>query len=73
MSLQALVAYRGNFYSVPPELAAATVTVSRPVGGQMLDIATQTGIVIARHRLAADGAGVWLVIMVMSPPSTPQP
>ena len=58
VSRQALVAYRGNFYSVPPELAAATVTVSRPVGGQMLDIATQTGIVIARHRLAADGAGV---------------
>ena len=29
VSRQALDAYRGNFYSVPPELAAATVTASR--------------------------------------------
>ena len=33
-SRQALVAYRGNRYSVPPELAMARVTVSRPVGGE---------------------------------------
>ena len=57
-SRQALVPYRGNRYSVPPELAAATVTVSRPLGGEHLDIATTTGIVVARHRLPADGAGV---------------
>jgi hypothetical protein len=53
-----LVSYRGNRYSVPPELAAAEVTVSHPVGGQLCDIATTSGIVIARHRLAADGLGV---------------
>ena len=58
VSRQALVGYRGNRYSVPPELASATVTVSRPVGGEHFDIATQTGTVIARHRLAADGAGI---------------
>jgi hypothetical protein len=52
-----LVGYRGNWYSVPPELAAATVTVSRLIGAQFLDIATSTGIVVARHRLAPDGAG----------------
>jgi hypothetical protein len=57
-SRQALVGYRGNFYSVPPELAAATVTVSRLVGAPFCDIATSTGIVVARHRLAPDGAGV---------------
>jgi len=57
VSRQALVAYRGNQYSVPPELAGATVTVSRPVGGGLCDIATSTGIVVARHRLAPDGAG----------------
>lgn len=57
-SRQALVAYRGNRYSVPPELAAAQVVVSHPVGGQFVDIATSSGIVIARHRLAADGLGV---------------
>jgi transposase len=57
-SRQALVSYRGNRYSVPPELAGATVITSRLVGGEFLDIATTTGIVIARHRLAPDGAGV---------------
>ena len=35
-SRQALVAYRGNQYSVPPELASATVTVTRSVGGPVL-------------------------------------
>ena len=54
-SRQALVGYRGNFY---PELAAATVTVSRLVGAPFCDIATSTGMVLARHRLAPDGAGV---------------
>jgi transposase len=56
-SRQALVAYRGNRYSVPPELAAAQVAVTRPVGGQFIDIATTAGIVIARHKLLADGLG----------------
>ena len=58
VSRQALVAYRGNRYSVPPELAATTVTVTRPVGGEYLDITTASGIVIARHHLATDGTGV---------------
>jgi hypothetical protein len=31
--------------------------VSQPVGAAHLDIATSTGIVIARHRLAGDGTG----------------
>ncbi len=57
-SRQALVSYRGNRYSVPPELAAAAVVVSHPVGGEFLDIATTSGIVIARHRMATDGLGV---------------
>lgn len=56
-SRQALVSYRGNRYSVPPELAAAQVVVSHPVGGQFVDITTTGGIVIARHRMAADGLG----------------
>ncbi len=57
-SRQALVSYRGNRYSVPPELATAQVVVSHPVGGQFCDIATTSGIVIARHQMAADGLGV---------------
>ncbi len=56
-SRQALVAYRGNRYSVPPELAMAKVMVTRPVGGAFIDIATSGGIVIARHKLLADGLG----------------
>ena len=56
-SRQALVAYRGNRYSVPPGLAAAQVVVTRPVGGAFIDIATTAGIVIARHKLLADGLG----------------
>jgi hypothetical protein len=32
--------------------------VSHPVGAEFCDIATTSGIVIARHRLAADGLGV---------------
>ena len=57
-SRQALVSYRGNQYSVPPELASATVTVTQILGAPVLDIATPTGIVVARHRLEPDGAGV---------------
>lgn len=58
VSAQALVAWRGNFYSVPPELARAQVVVSQRLGEQHIDIATTSGIVIARHQLAPDGAGV---------------
>jgi len=67
VSAQALVAYRGNFYSVPPELAAALVTVSVRLGALDLAIATAGGhvpgrspvpVVVARHAIAPDGAGV---------------
>lgn len=64
VSAQALVAWRGNFYSVPPELARAAVTVSQRLGAQHIDIATSSSgsgpnaVVIARHELAPDGAGV---------------
>lgn len=61
-SAQALVAYAGNFYSVAPELARATVTVRVRLGAGHLDITTAgehtTPVVLARHRLAPAGAGV---------------
>lgn len=57
-SAQALVAWRGNFYSVPPELARAAVTVSQRLGDPHIQIATTSGIVIARHRVEPDGAAV---------------
>lgn len=58
VSRQALVAYRGNRYSVPPELAAAQVQVTRRLGDEVIDIVTASQITVARHRLAPDGAGV---------------
>jgi len=66
VSAQALVAFRGNRYSVPPELTAARVVVTVRLGRNTVDIATtpgpatgaRGGIVLARHRLAPAGAGV---------------
>lgn len=55
---QALIDWRGNRYSVPPELAAARVTVHWRLGAETIDIATASGIVVARHRLAEPGLGV---------------
>lgn len=57
VSRQALVAWRGNQYSVPPEVAMSEVTVSERLGDGHIDIATDSGIVIARHRLATPGSG----------------
>jgi len=74
VSAQALVAYRGNFYSVAPELARGSVTVRVRLGAGHLDICTAAAgsgsggggrgagsaaaVVLARHRLAPPGAGV---------------
>jgi hypothetical protein len=60
VSAQALVSFRGNRYSVPPELAHAAVVVTRRLNSAHIDIATTGGIVVARHGLAADGAGVMI-------------
>ena len=58
VSAQALVSWRGNQYSVAPQLAHSTVVVSQRLGDPYIDIATPTGVVVARHTLAAAGAGV---------------
>lgn len=65
VSAQALISYAGNRYSVPPHLHGATVTVAVRLGAIHLDIVTLPApdrggsipTVIARHRLAAAGAG----------------
>ncbi|KDE97224.1 transcriptional regulator [Mycolicibacterium aromaticivorans JS19b1 = JCM 16368] len=57
VSRQALISYRGNRYSVPPELASASVTVTQVLGTDVIDVVTTSGITIARHRLAPDGTG----------------
>jgi transposase len=69
VSAQALVSFRGNRYSVPPNLHGAPVTVTIRLDGTHLDIATTPGTsgsgkggplptVIARHLIAPTGAGV---------------
>ena len=58
VSAQALVSWRGNRYSVAPQLAGSTVNVSQRLGQAHIDIATPTGVVVARHALAPSGAGV---------------
>ncbi len=58
VSAQALVAFRGNFYSIGPGHAGATVAVRHRLGEATLDILTAGGVGLARHRREPDGAGV---------------
>jgi hypothetical protein len=58
VTAQALVAFRGNTYSVPPGLAGATVSVSHRLAATVIDITTANGTVLARHRRELDGAGM---------------
>ena len=57
VSAQALVAFRGNHYSVGPGLRGATVSVSHRLGAATLDVLTTGGVVLARHHREPDGAG----------------
>jgi hypothetical protein len=54
---QALVHYRGNRYSLPPELAGTTVTVTHRAGGTTLAVVTGNGVTVAVHYRRADGTG----------------
>jgi len=56
-SAQALIAWRGNHYSVTPQLARSSVSVSQRLGEPFIDITTPSGVVIARHSTAPDGVG----------------
>lgn len=58
-SAQALVSFRGNQYSVAPELARTPVVVRHRLDQPVLEIAAadRPEIVLARHRLATPGAG----------------
>jgi hypothetical protein len=61
VSAQALVAFRGNQYSVPPGMPGRELIVSARLGSGLLEVATAgsggAGVVLARHRRAPDGAG----------------
>ncbi|WP_248240059.1 Mu transposase domain-containing protein [Microbacterium kunmingense] len=79
---QALIDWRGNRYSVPPELAAAKVTVQQRLGAPTIDIVTAAGSVVARHQVAEPGLGVTIrdtghvtaldaIAMASAPPGRP--
>jgi transposase len=53
----AAVAFRGNSYSVLPGLAGAQVQCRHRLGTGTLEICSAAGGLLARHRLAPDGAG----------------
>ncbi|MEA9985973.1 Mu transposase domain-containing protein [Subtercola sp. RTI3] len=59
---QALIDWRGNRYSVPPELAATKVIVHQRLGVNTIDIATVSGVVLARHQTAEPGLGLGVTI-----------
>jgi hypothetical protein len=54
---QALVAFRGNSYSVPPGHTTARVLVRHRLGAVTLDVVTASGVTLARHRREPDGLG----------------
>jgi hypothetical protein len=58
VTAQALVSFRGNRYSTPPELAHSAVRVVWRLDAATIDIATVSGIIVARHALAPAGAGL---------------
>lgn len=57
VSAQALVSFRGNTYSVPPGMAGRELIVSAQLGQVHLEVATEAGVVLARHHRGVDGAG----------------
>jgi hypothetical protein len=57
VSAQALVALGGNTYSVPPGMTGRELIVRSPLGSPHLEVATEAGVVLARHHRAPDGAG----------------
>jgi hypothetical protein len=58
VSAQALVAFRGNFYSVPPGHAGQIMQVHHRLGATTLDVLSPAGVTLARHARQPDGAGV---------------
>jgi transposase len=57
ISNQARISFRGNIYSVPPGHTGQHVLVRHRLGDVTLEVVTDTGVVLARHRRAPDGAG----------------
>ena len=56
-SPEALVAVRGNRYSVPPGLTGTMVVLGQRLGSERLEVRVGERL-LATHRLAHDGAGI---------------
>ena len=57
VTAQALVAWHGNSYSVPPGHGGQQVTVRHQLGAGTINVVTGAGTVLARHRREPDHAG----------------
>jgi len=57
VSASALVAFEGNRYSTPPNLAGQTVTVLARLGEPTLRVVSAAGVLVATHRRLPAGAG----------------
>jgi hypothetical protein len=57
ISNQARISFRGNVYSVPPGHTGRCVLVRHRLDDTVVEVLTDTGVVLARHRRAADRAG----------------
>jgi transposase len=55
---QAMVAFRGNYYSVPPGHTGQVVQVRHRLGGTSLEVVSCHGVLLSRHIREPDGAGV---------------
>jgi transposase len=55
---QALIAFRGNRYSLPPGHAGQWVQVRHRLGATTLDILSPAGVLLAHHLRQPDGAGI---------------
>jgi transposase len=53
----AVVPFRGNYYSVPPGLGGSQLTVRHRLGTGTVEIHAPSGVLIVSHRLAPAGAG----------------
>lgn len=62
VSNQARIAFRGNWYSLPPGHGGTVVTVRHKLGAATLDVLDRHGSLLAHHRRAADGAGMVVAI-----------
>jgi transposase len=58
VAANATVAFRGNFYSVPPGLAGMVAQCRHRLGGGTVEVFSPSGTQLAAHALVPDGGGI---------------